>query len=282
MKKRSLIILSATITLAVISAFGLTKNNSEIEATKSNSDADSTKIELSDIGINGGINIDIRTGKKVEFLTNSSKPELNYIVRGYSNRGFHKQITRQKLTQANAISDIIENYPNKWIKDYNSVVISGIGLNEKSEATSANHILTDEQKEVLSTSSEIHIAVHYQKKNYNDETQNRQMNTSFIVIPETQAQYKGGYENMISYLKNNSLTEINAKNLMAPQPIIYFTVNKNGTIENPEISETSGDSDIDNMLLKMLKNMPQWVPAKNAAGENVEQRFALDIGMNGC
>ena len=204
------------------------------------------------------------------------------MVRGYSNRGFHRPITRQKLNDAKAISDIIENYPHNWIQNYNSVVISGVGNNENSEATGPNVNLTKEQKELLSSATEIHIAVHYQKKNYNDQIQNRQMNTSFVVIPENQAEFKGGYDNMIAYLKEKSLSKINDKNLMLPQPKIYFVVNENGDVKNAEVTQTSGNNDIDNMLIQMVEDMPQWKPAKNSEGVAVKQKFALDIGFDGC
>jgi hypothetical protein len=284
MKKRSITILTTTIILLVISAFGLTEKKSEEKLIESKDKTNEPSVKLSDFGINGGINIDIRTGKKTAFVANNNKPELYYMVRGYSSRDFYRPITQQKLNEAKSISDIIENYPDSWIQHYNSVVISSVGNNEDSEAKGPNATLTEEQKEILNTASEIHIAVHYQKKNYNDKIQNRQMNTSFIVIPEVQAEFKGGYDKMIAYLKKNSLDKINSKNLILPQPTIYFTVNEFGYIENSELTETSGDNDIDRMLTQMVKNMPQWTPAKNATGKNVEQRFALDIGrgMNGC
>jgi hypothetical protein len=280
MKKRSIILLASVITLVIISAFGLTKKtlNTKITEVKT----DSTVVQLSDLNINGGINIDIRTGKKTEFVAGKNKSNLVYTIRGGTNRGLHRPITRQNIIAANSISDIIENYPNNWIKNYNSVAISAIGNGETKEAIGKSAELTSEQKELLKNASEIHIAVHYQKKNYNDEIQNRQMNTSFIIIPETQAEFKGGYDNLISYLKENSLNEINSKNLMMPQPLIYFVVDENGKIENTELTETSGNEEIDKMLVKMLKNMPKWTPAKNADGIAVKQKLALDIGMDGC
>jgi hypothetical protein len=282
MKKRSFILISATIAVLGFSAFSITYNTAEIVQEKKNPPTDSTIIELDAIGINGGLAIDIRTGLKTEYVANTTPPDLTYMVRGYSNRGFHKPITRQKLTSALSISDLIENYPESWIKDYNSVVISGIGQHENSEATGSNATLTEQQKEVLKTASEIHIEVHYKKKNYNDKVQNRQMNTSFIVIPEVQAQFEGGYDKMIAYLKENSKSKINNKNLLAPQPTIYFVVNTEGKVEQTEITQTSGDTEIDKMLMQLLTKMPLWTPAKNANGTPVAQKFALDIGFSGC
>tara|TARA_B100000809_G_scaffold167260_1_gene164604 strand:+ start:3675 stop:4505 length:831 start_codon:yes stop_codon:yes gene_type:complete len=276
MKKISLIILCTTITALVASTFGLNEKKSDKKPTESKAKTESSTVPLPNFGINGGININNR------FVANTNKPELTYIVRGYSEKGYHKTITRQKLSEATSISDIIENYPKSWIQNYNSVVISGIANKEESESIASNATLTQNQKELLATAFEIHIAVHYQKRNYNDIIQNRQMNTSFVVIPEIQAKFEGGHDKMIAYLKRNSLDKINSKNLMLPQPTIYFTVNKFGDIKNSELTETSGNNEIDKMLIQMVKSMPQWIPAKNATGKNVEQRFALDIEVDGC
>ena len=270
MKKRNLILLSTTLAAFILFAFKLTTNPTlSIQKYKTHP-IDSTTLELENFGINGGITIDIRTGLKTEYIANTTPSDLNYMVRGYSNRGFYKPITRQKLTSATSISDLFDNYPESWIKAYNSIVISEIGLNENKEATGSNAMLTVQQKEILRTASEVHLV------------QNRQMNTSFIVIPEVQAQFEGGYEKMITYLKENSQNKINNENLLAPQPVIYFVVNHLGKVEQTKIKQTSGDTNIDNLLLKVLTDMPLWTPAKDGMGNAVEQMFALDIGNYGC
>lgn len=282
--KKSVLIFSVLITIIGFTAFGLVENSDENKAENFSSkiDTSTTIVELSQFGINGGINIDIRTGKKTEFLGNKKKSDLVYIVKGGSGQNFQRPIDRQKLVKANSISDIIENYPENWIKDYNSVSISTIGENGTTESIGENAILTTEQKELLSSAHEIHITVSYKKANHNNTIQNREMNTSFVVIPEIQAEYNGGYDKMISYLKDNSLKEINAKNLIFPQSVISFIVNENGDIEHPELSQTSGDKSIDNMLVKMLKGMPQFTPAENAEGIKVKQKLTLSIGVDNC
>lgn len=282
MKKRSLLILSVTITAITISAFGLTKRKTQQVTPKKNPPTGSISLQFSEIGINGGITIDIRTGLKTSFVADTKKPTLSYMVRGYNNEDDHKPITRQKLNSAKTISDLIENYPESWIKAYNSVVISGIGRHENSAAIGSNTTLTVAQKKILATASEIHIAVHYQKENYNDQVQNRQLNTSFIVTPEVLAKFEGGYDKMIAYLKENSLSKINSKNLIAPQSTIYFMINEAGKVENMQLTKSSGDIEIDEILLQVLSNMPKWTPARNAEGQVVKQKFALDIGMYGC
>jgi hypothetical protein len=282
MKKRSLPLLCATITILGFSAFSCIKNTKKNIQEGINPLTDSTTIELAAIGINGGLSIDLRTGLKTEYVANAKPPNLSYTIRGYRNNGFYKPITRLKLTAATSIGELIENYPKNWIQAYNSVVISGIGQHENSEATGPSARLTEQQKEVLRTASEIHIEVHYQKENANDKIQNRQMNTSFVVIPEVQAQFDGGYDKMIAYLKENSLNKINSKNLYVPQPSIYFVVNQQGKVTHTEISETSGDREIDQLLIKVVTDMPLWTPAKDAKGNPVVQKFALDIRNDGC
>ena len=69
---------------------------------------------------------------------------------------------------------------------------------------------------------------------------------------------------------------------MSPQSTIYFVINEAGKVENTLLTQSSGDTEIDEILLQLLSKMPKWTPAKNAEGKTVKQKFALKIGMYGC
>ncbi len=280
MKKRSIIILSAAITVIAISAFGLTEEHSTLENV---SQSDSTNIQLADIGINGGLNIDIRTGLKTEFVADKNGPDLAYIVRGYTDQSFLRSIPKQKLIDAKEISDVIENYPSSFIQDYNSITISGIVNGEDIEASTKNATLSEDQKEILVNAPEVFISVQYQKKNYNDKVQNRVMNVSLVITPETSAEFKGGYMQLIEYLKDNCQGEIAAKNFRyLPQPSVNFIINEEGYPESVVLKSSSKDDEIDKLLIEVIKDMPKWEPGSNAEGQAVKQKFTLDIGQNGC
>ncbi|PCJ00680.1 MAG: hypothetical protein COB15_02590 [Flavobacteriales bacterium] len=211
------------------------------------------------------------------------KQELAYIVRGFKHEGFFRPITQQKLNNAETISDVIENYPSSWIKDYNSVVISTTYKGEDIIATGPDATLTKEQKNLFKIASNILINVHYQKENYNDNVQNRQMNVSLIVTPEYQAEFIGGYDKMITYLRENSLDKLQFKDFTyLPQPSISFVINEKGEVDSVELDNSSKDEEIDKILVKLIKTMPKWKPAKNSKGDYIKQKFVFDIGMDGC
>ena len=44
----------------------------------------------------------------------------------------------------------------------------------------------------------------------------------------------------------------------------------------------SMDTELDNFLLEIFINMPNWKPAENATGEKVRQRFEFSMGIGGC
>ncbi len=231
--------------------------------------------------------IDQRTGKVLFDISEKKiipqNQNLFYLVRSTSNQKFFRPITREKLSKAKSISDLIENYPSTWIKDYNSVQISTIENGEEIIASGPNEIFTKDQKQLFKTSSNLNIVVNYQKKNHDKEIQNRQMEVSLVVTPKKQAEYKGGYDKMITYLRENSINKIIAKNLdYQTQLSIDFVVNSTGKTESVTLNKSSKNEDIDGLLIKLIQDMPEWNPAINEKGENVQQKFTLDIGEDNC
>jgi hypothetical protein len=194
-----------------------------------------------------------------------------------------RAITEEKLKNAQSISDVIENYPSNWITDYNSVTVATT-INEITiEAIGPDDKLTKEQKAIFETATNILLVVQYQKANNKNEIQNRQMNVSLVVTPEVEAKYKGGYEKMITYLKDKTLSSINDKNFNhLPQPSISFIVDGDGKVENVKLVKTSHDNEIDSLLINALKNMPNWKPATNKNGKKIKQEFMLNVGQDGC
>lgn len=290
MKKSIATITFSTILLGGFTAFSLVKESPIKKETFNKKPSNTTSKKLSDFGINGGINIDYRTGKSTQFLAskNNNKLELSYTVMraSFGSNAIlrtGKAITQEKLRNAKTIADIIENYPSNWISAYNSVTVSSSVNGKIVEEHGVDENLTIAQKKLFNNASSILIIVQYQKENNSGEIQNRQMNVPFVITPEKEAEFIGGYDKMIEYLKENSLAKINAKEFShLPQPTVSFTVTKEGNIKNVELKETSRDAEIDQLLVELVKNMPKWTPAISKNGEPIEQEFSLNIGQNGC
>ncbi|PHS03633.1 MAG: hypothetical protein COA88_15490 [Kordia sp.] len=215
---------------------------------------------------------------------NIQKADLFYAVGG----AYLRSVTKGKLQKAQVLSHFIEGYPTNWISAYISVEISSRRNGFEANLFSDNNILSNAQKKLLANidlDTEIVVKVKYNIKNaITHALEESEMNVSLTVIPEVEAEYVGGYEKMITYLKNNSIDKIGIiSNMQVQSSVIKFTIGKNGKANNVKLNKTTGNTEIDALLVDLLDNMPKWNPAKNAKGKSVPQQFEFKIGgMGGC
>ena len=131
--------------------------------------------------------------------------------------------------------------------------------------------------------SDITINVKY---NYKDPLtniiENNNMHISLTIVPEIQAEYVGGHQQLIKYLKEKSSGIIPEKTANKINLAIRFTINEGGEISNAKISGTSGDSKTDKLLIEVISKMPKWKPAEDSKGIKVKQEFEFRIGNTGC
>ncbi|HMG15271.1 MAG TPA: energy transducer TonB [Saprospiraceae bacterium] len=213
---------------------------------------------------------------------NSSAQNLNYAVHGtYANA-----VKKEKITDAKTMSDIIPYYPASWIMKYNSaeIVVTTGGKTLKAEAK--DYQLDSAQTNLLNTAtlgSDISINIDYEYKNaVTDNTETGTMNYSTTVIPEIEADYIGGHEALMEYIKKNGIDKIPEKDPKhAIEASIRFTVNEVGEISNAKISRASDDPKTDNLLLDIINKMPKWRPAENSKGIRVKQEFVFNVSNRG-
>ena len=220
-------------------------------------------------------------------------PSVSFIVRGK----YSKSITQEKLNGASQISDIIPNYPSKWIKDYSTVNITVKSDDISQSAINSIDVLSKEQVVLLQNSKVndgIYINVKYLLFNsITEKLENRDMHVYLTVIPEVEAVYPGGIDNVMSYLRDNCTKEmtnylsnrsLELQNSSSMDPVfkIRFSINETGHTADIEMEESSGSTDIDNALLELVSQMPKWSPAQNGNGKPVKQQFELLIGSRGC
>lgn len=75
--------------------------------------------------------------------------------------------------------------------------------------------------------------------------------------------FNGGYLLMSDYLKKNLHYPADAiKNKIAGKVVVSFWVGEDGTIASPKIEESLGES-FDSEVIKMVSEMPKWIPAKH-------------------
>lgn len=209
--------------------------------------------------------------------------ELWYSVKG----SYGRPVTKEKLVMAKSINDIISDYPTNMIADYISVEIISARNDKEINAISPDNVLSTEQKNIFKSAEiadDIVINVNYQTKNVVSHiVENCQMKVSMTVVPEIEAEFIGGYDQMIAYLKENSSEIVSAKSFEDFQPLsIFFTVNEEGETNNVKLNTTSGNTEMDTFLVDLVTNMPKWKPAENKSGLAVKQQFEFNVGTPGC
>jgi len=218
------------------------------------------------------------------FMGNTEWPkELSFDLRGR----YTHPVKKEKLTNAKLLNDFVADYPTNWVANYISVEVKGTCDGKEMKAIGANNFLTAEQKKILNTidlSSDLIITVKYKEKNpVNHTVYDNQMNIALTVVPEIEAQYLSGQDDIKKYLKDYVIKKITET---VPQEfqkgIVTFTIDEAGEVTNAKISLTSGDAKTDKFLLNTISSMPKWKPAQNAKGEKVKQEFVFTFGVGGC
>lgn len=209
--------------------------------------------------------------------------DLSYDIRGI----YSHPIKKVKLNGAKLLSDLISGYPTNWISNYVSVEILATCAGKSMKAISANDVLTTEQKNILKTAdlgTEIIINAKYKIKNpVTNLIEESKMTFSAMEVPDMEAEYVGGKEQLIKTIKENVSNKIPESTLKKLQPIVIrFTVNEGGEIAGAFVTKTSGDLKIDKVLLEVINKMQNWKPAQNTNGIKVKQEFIFGVGNVGC
>jgi TonB family protein len=200
-----------------------------------------------------------------------------------------RPLTKETISKAKTLGDLIPGYPDHWISSYVSVDISTSYDGKVRKAMSPTDVLTAEQKNILDAvelGTVIVVDVNYKYDNLStNKTEKNDIHVVMTLVPETQAEYVGGHGEMNKYLKENISDKISA---MDPKKFqgdgaVMFTVNEEGEIVNAKITTTSGDPKTDKLFVEAVKKMPKWKPAQNAKGVKVKQNFIFYLdGGGGC
>ncbi|MBL7900430.1 MAG: energy transducer TonB [Bacteroidia bacterium] len=211
--------------------------------------------------------------------------ELKFNVHGKYTRPVHKQT----LSSAKTLVDLVSGYPSSWIDEYTSVEITGTCGGKTIKAGGKNETLNAEQQKVLNTldlCSDVVIHVKYRSKSSSGLMEDKKINVRLTLIPDVEAEYLGGTEELNKFIKENAINKIpEATSKKITGAIVKFTVNENGQVGDLQMTRTTGDTSIDQLLMQTLSNMPNWKPAQNADGTKVKQDFEFslnDAKSGGC
>ncbi len=100
------------------------------------------------------------------------------------------------------------------------------------------------------------------------------------TITEVQAEFPGGISEMMKFVQTNLKYPESARNkLIGGKVFLKFVVNETGEINNVEILKGSGNDEIDEEAVRVVKLMPKWSPA-NMTGKPVKCYFNLPLSFS--
>ena len=178
------------------------------------------------------------------------------------------------------------------IIEFVSIEISGRCNGNTLSAKSSGNRLTMEQKSILNTvdlGSDLYVSINFVYKNQakidlREPNKIREGSYTVTVVPETEAEFPGGNNQLSAYLDEkvfNKIAEGKAYDKIM-QARVNFMVNEDGQVVDVKIHRSSYDTNSDNLLLDAFNKMPKWIPAKNSKGIKVKQEFSIPLGSGGC
>ena len=214
------------------------------------------------------------------FAQNDLKFEINKVLPFIS-------IQENKLDKINTLTDLDKRYPTSWVREYISVEISAYKNGTQTKASGISDVLNQEQKELIrlaDRSSDIAVSVMYLPENSLKNNTVKQHDFKVTIMPDKNAIYSEGAEQLIQYLQKNSIVNIEAGSFTGYDlTAIKFTITEQGHITDIQVVMPSKDTKIDEMLVAAISKMPSWKPAEFSNGLKVKQNFVLTIGnMENC
>jgi len=99
---------------------------------------------------------------------------------------------------------------------------------------------------------------------------------SLFKVVESQAEFPGGNDNLITYIRSKIIYPQEAQNNnITGTVIISFTVDVDGQVKNPEIVESLGYG-CDEVALDIVNDMPDWIPGQQR-GKTVPVVFKIPL-----
>lgn len=198
-------------------------------------------------------------------------------------------ISLEKLNAASTAMDILPEQTNWPANPVRSLEVMIYKEDKELLELGESLNLNEAQKRLLSTleySESFNLRAYCVGPNPdNPEVTEYEMFYGFTVVPEKEAVYPGGMEQIVTILQQNCEKLIAATNAKKLNPgLLVFMVSKNGEVIASEHLISSGYPAIDEKLVELMKTLPHnWTPAENGRGEKVAQEFALRFGdLSGC
>jgi len=199
-------------------------------------------------------------------------------------------IKKRKVDEATSIATFFEENQLKSIislKSVDIITIKGDKRTDTKVSGNSNKLTTAQLKLLQSFdySTSFLIRAEYQQLNKETgELEDSYSTPHLTIVPEKEARYSHGIDTLKKLLKKNSESaRINIDPEKLKPAKLYFTVTKNGSIENVKLDKSSGYPLVDKTMFELItKTLGKWQPAENHKGEKVDQELVVSFGLTGC
>ncbi len=91
------------------------------------------------------------------------------------------------------------------------------------------------------------------------------------------AEFPGGMDGLIGFMTSEIKYPKDVANAgITGKTVVTFTVTKDGKVANPAIASSSGNTQLDNEAIRVVAQMPNWIPAQDG-GKNVSSELKLPV-----
>ena len=232
------------------------------------------------------VNKDIASAKPA--IEKNNKKVFDDFIYGVGPR--FAAIKKEDVQNARSIKAFYDKEQLQKIETLKSVALILVIDDQQSDIREIGYSneLNEAQLELLQSSdygTNFIVRADYLEKN--KETGNLEESYStphLTIVPEKQATYFMGIETLKDYLREGSKkarVHVDPEKLQAAK--VFFTVTKNGTIEQVYQDRLSGYPELDQKMSELITNFPgTWEPAENSKGEKVDQELVVSFGLMGC
>jgi len=201
-------------------------------------------------------------------------------------------ITKDALIQAEHVDDLNKYYKSSWVEEYKSVSITAMNNGTAITETVSNDKLSEAQKKIMNAAdpaSKITVDILYVPNNTLKVKEEKEINFSFILDPDQDAQFPGGEEALERYIEKTAQSLIpNSSFDQHLVAAIEFTIDESGNVVDASIYDhnpydKNEQQERDKILLDAICAMPQWIPAQYTDGPKVKTNYVLTAGdHNSC
>jgi hypothetical protein len=196
-------------------------------------------------------------------------------------------ITKENLQKAKSIVDIVPKERNWGSFPIHTVKVTIFHDNTEISEIGYDPVLNEAQLQLLHSidySDSFSLTASCKGKHKNVDKEEYDLFDILTVTPEKEAEYSEGKDALLAFLKENSNEQtIRVKQDQLERGNISFTISKNGKITNIQLSSTSGYTNVDEVMVELVSNLPGiWIPATDSKGEKVDQEFVFSFGRGGC